>query len=316
LAPIAVDLPFAPVAKEIVRATVAFLLFLILLASANWAGLSGSYGKAVIAVAQAIYVPTQHFPLLTRLDNLTLHNLENVVILTIALFLVSTKLDLASRISRFGSVLAGLFSYHVVAAILTIKVQTAQELLASMNILVLSPTEFHVLDWLRYLLYDVGLEITPFVMLLLTIVWNLTASRAGRERSTKRRPTRDSMRRGRRRVRAAAMGLVVIAIFSLSAVLYGRWRETDPRHVEAHAKIGHLFWNTHKDAQAEEQYRLALAGGTTDPEVFFNVAGLEARNGNHRAALRQLDEGMRITHEAVWQSRFQKAIALIKSKSL
>lgn len=305
-APIALDVPIARVAKELIRAALAYAVFLILLVPAGLIELDRLYAKPVLAVAQAIVVSTQHFPLLARVDNPALHNLDHVVILTCALFLVSTNLDLVSRLRRFGPALVAIFAYHVVVAVLTIKVQEAQELLTSMKILVLSPSEFHVVDWLRYFSYDLGLEIAPFVMLLLTVVWNLTASRAR---------IVEPSRRGARRWAVAAIGMGIMAIFVLAAVLYGRLRETDPRHVEAHAKIGHLFWNSRKDAQAEEQYRLALAGGTTDPEVFYNLAGLEVRSGNRRAALPLLEQGMRMAHEPVWQSRFQKAIGLMQPKS-
>jgi hypothetical protein len=322
--PIALDVPFARVAKEFIRAAVAFALFLVLLAPASAIGFDRLYAKPVVDVARAIVVSTQHFPLLARLDNPTLHNLQFGVILTFALFLVSTNLNLISRIKRFGLAFVVMFSFHVVVAILTMKVWVTQDFLNRMNILVLSPAEFRVVDWLKYFSYDLGLEISSFMMLVLTCVWNFTASRelpsipenrAGRERTTKRRRSDERDRGGQRRLTAAAIGLGIVAIFVLAAVLYGNSRETDPRHVEAHAKIGHLFWNGHQDARAEEQYRLALAGGTNDPEVFYNLAGLEAKSGNRGAALQLLDQGMGTAHEPVWQSRFQKAIALIQSKS-
>jgi len=309
---------------EIVRAAVAFVVFLAVLAPARWVGLGPLYGKAVLVVAQAIVVPTQHFPLLAKLDNLTLNNLEHVVILTFALFLVSTNLDFASRLSRFGPALAVIFAYHVIVVILTIKVQATQELLTSMNILVLSPAEFRVVDWLRYFAYDLGLEIAPFVMLILTSAWNLTASReqrAGVEnracppRKKKRQRAGGPSRSGRRHLAAAAIGLGSLVVFASAAVLYGRWRETEPRHVEAHAKIGHLLWNSHKDALAEAQYRIALAGRTTDPEVFYNLAGLETRSGNRDAALRLLGQGARMAHTPEWRARFQKATVVIQARS-
>jgi hypothetical protein len=323
-APIALDVPFARGAKEFIRATVAFALFLVLLAPASASGFDQLYAEAVVAAARAIVVSTQHFPLLARLDNPSLHNLQFGVILTFALFLVSTNLNLISRIKRFGLALAVMFSFHVIVAILTIRVWVTQDFLNRMNILVLSPAEFRVLDWLRYFSYDVGLEIAAFVMLVLTVIWNLTASRQlppvpenrlGRGRTRQRRRSDERDRGGGRHLAVAAIGLGVIAILSSAAVLYGKSRETDPRHVEAHAKIGHLFWNSHNDALAEEQYRLALAGGTADPEVFYNLAGLETRSGNRDAALRLLGQGVRVAHTHVWRSRFQKATVLIQSKS-
>jgi hypothetical protein len=307
-APISIDFAFARVAKEIVRAGVAFVVFLVLLPPWRWSGLGRAYGKAVMAVAQVIFVPTQHFPLLTRLDNLTLHNLDHIVILTVALFLVSTNLGNTSRVKRFASALVVIFAYHVIVTILTVKVQATQELLTSMNILVLSPVEFRLVDWFRYFAYDLGLEVAPFVMMLLTVVWNLNPGPDGR--TTRRRgDARD--RRGRPPLAFVAIGLGVLATLCSAASFYARSRETDPRHVDAHAKIGHLLWNSHRDAQAEEQYRLALAGGTTDPEVYYNLAGLEARSGHRGAALQRLDEGLRMALDPAWESRFQKAIRLV-----
>ncbi len=321
--PIALEVTLARGAREIVRAAIGFALFLLLLAPARWIGLERLYAKLVLGVAQPIVLSTQHFPVLANFDNLTLRNLEFGVILTLALFLVSTKLGLVSRLKRFGLLLAALFSFHVLVAIVTIKVSVAQDLLNSVQLLVLSPEEFRVLDRIKYFCYDLGLEITSFVILLLAVVWNLTASRArasdresraGRRSAMKGRRSQEGERGDRRRL-AAATGLGVIAIVVCAAVVYARVRESNPGHVQAHAKLGHLFWKAHKDTKAEEQYRCALAGGTTDPEVFYNLSRLEARVGNRGEARRLLDQGIMMAHEPVWQSRFQEAIGLMQSKS-
>lgn len=322
--PIALEVTLARGAREIVRAAVGFALFLLLLAPARWIGLDRLYAKLVLGVAQPIVLSTQHFPVLENFDTLTLRNLEFGVILTLALFLVSTKLGLVSRLKRFGLLLAALFSFHVLVAIVTIKVSVAQDLLNRVQLLVLSPEEFRVLDRIKYFCYDLGLEISSFVILLLAVVWNLTASRArssdreshtGGRSAMKRHRVQERDRGSRRRLLVAVTGLGVIAIVVCAALVYARVRESNPGHVQAHAKLGHLFWKAHKDTKAAEQYRCALAGGTTDPEVFYNLSRLEARVGNRGEARRLLDQGLGMAHEPVWQTRFHEAIGLMQSKS-
>ena len=309
--PIAFELPIARVGRELLRAALGFALFLVLLAPAKLLGFDRLYAKPVLAAAQAIVVPTQHFPVLARMDNLSLHNLEFGVVLAAALFLVSTNITLGARLKRFGLALAALFAFHVLVAILTIKIVVTQDLLRTRNIQLLSTTEFQVVDWLKYFSYDLGLEIASFVLLLLTVAWNLSASRPRPRRAPPRAP--DERRARRVRLLVAAASIAGIAGVALgSARVYGRMREGDPRHVDAHAKLGHLLWSTHKESQAAEQYRLAMAGGTSDAEVFFNLARVESRVGHRAEARRLLDGGIVLAREPALKERFQKAIDIMQ----
>jgi len=309
--PIAFELPLARLGKEFLRAGVGFALFLLLLAPAKLVGFDRLYAKPVLAAAQAIVVPTQHFPVLARMDNLSLHNLEFGVVLAVALFLVSTNLSLGARLKRFGIALAVLFAFHVLVAILTIKIVVTQDLLRTRNIQMLSTAEFQVVDWVKYFCYDLGLEIASFVLLLLTVAWNLTAGQPRRRRVPRRDPGEIRARRVRRLVAAGSVVGLAGAAF-LSARVYGTIRERDPRHVDAHAKIGHLLWSTHKESQAAEQYRLAMSGGTTDAEVLFNLARVESRVGHRAEARRLLDRGITLAREPALKERFQKAIDIMQ----
>lgn len=284
--------------RELLRLAAGVALYLALLAPFRALELDRLYGAAVLAVGQAVFLPFQHFPVLERLDNLTLNNLELLVVLTLALFAVSTPIDLATRCRRFGHVLAAIFAMHVVTAYLAIVVRAASEMSAQ-GILVLLPAEFRIVDGLKYFLYDMGQEAGPFVMLMLALAWNVGVLREpGPVRL--RRPTM-----------AAACGVIVALAFV--GIAYTRARERDPRHVDAHAKIGHLFWNRGSDAEAERQYRAAVAGGTADLQVFYNLGGLELRHGRRADAEALLRRGLERAGEPVWRARFEKALGLVQT---
>ena len=72
-----------------------------------------------------------------------------------------------------------MFSFHVIVAILSHQGLGDARFPEWMNILVLAD-EFCVLDWLRYFSYDLGRQIAAFVMLVLTVIWNLTPPASSR----------------------------------------------------------------------------------------------------------------------------------------
>ena len=242
---------------------------------------------------------TQHFPLLASFPGLQPPNSDFVVLLAIGLMAVSIRVGWRRRLVVTGVALCATFGLQTLAAVATISLESAQEMERSQRILVLLPVEFQLVNQAKLTLYHAQLAVI-FALFLLTSPWMRELDVGGRVE--------------RRRGRRGAIGLAVLVALAVSWIAWGRWRETDARHVAAHAKIGHLFWVKRDDRIAEEQYRLAIQGGTVDPEVYFNVAGLAAQRGHPEEATRLLRRCAELGTGPVWRARVARAFERIATR--
>jgi tetratricopeptide (TPR) repeat protein len=280
----------------VARVGAAFLVYLGLQRLWTWSGLERLYDSLVMGLAAAVFLPTQHFPIVPSLENMSLRNLDFAVVFTLSLFLVSTGIPWKSRLRRFALVLLVLYGLHVLAVILQVKVVAALDLNRQFGLLTLLPWEFTIVDRLKYLLYDFGLQAGPFVVALLSVAWNSGLRLPGRAPSP-----------GRVK-RALAIGIVSLIVVGVASLTWSAWRESHPLHVGAHARLGQLYEENGNLAGAEEQYRTAIEGGTGDPLVFYNRAMLALRSGRRREALDALEQGRRATRDPTWSARFEQAI--------
>ena len=304
-------------AREVGRAAAAFGIYLLLRPVWEWTGLKAVCRAIVLSVAEQILIATQHFPVVASLSGMTIHNIDFVMLLAVSLFLVSTSVGWLRRLKLFGSALAVIVGLQIAGSVLTVMMTAAQELQNTQHILVLLPSEFRIVDRVKYALYDLGQPAILFALFVLTLVWNSGSDvfRLAEPATESRTGERRTVRYPRHSRRMLGLGLVAgIALASISGWwVWNRWRESDPRHVEAHAKIGHLFWAKGDNATAEEQYRIAVAGGTADPEVFYNLAGIAARHGRFGDARQLLDRCSELTTDPDWRSRVERAVNLLQS---
>lgn len=289
-----------PTVREILRLAIAFLLYLGLHPLWVATGAEATYRALVLAVAERIAVVTQHFPLLAESHRITLDNIGPSIVLALALFGTSALVPWSRRTLRFGAAVLAILIVDVAAVILEMRVVSARELMRTQDLLVLLPFEFRLVERAKFLFYDFGLQLVPFLLLAVATAWNLQA--AGALPAGRRRRER-LVRRRLAGYAAVALGGIV-ATFALWAV----WRETDPRHVETHARLGHLFFRAGRADVAEEQYRRALAGGMEDPEVLYNLANVMWARHRPYEARRLLRRGFESSTSEPWRRRFRTAL--------
>jgi hypothetical protein len=271
--------------------------------------MSRVYQSCVGWLASAIFLPTQHFPVVSSLNTLSYRNLDTLIVFALSLFVVSTQIPWARRARRWILLLGVIYLIHVATAILEVRVLSAQELLQQQSLLVLLPGEFRVLERLKYLAYDLGLELGPYVLLVLVLIWNVSASASpppgpSRKRSVAHECAADA-RALRRRLLIGSVAAVV-AVAAVSGWL--RWRESHPLHVAAHARLGTLYLQHGALQGAERQFRIAVAAGTPDPQVYLDLAALEARRGVIPSAAATLRLGMSVVRDSVGQGRIRDAL--------
>jgi len=198
------------------------------------------------------------------------------------------------RVALLLMALALTTAFQTLAAVATIHLESAQEMERSQRIFVLLPLEFRGVSQAKMILYDAQLAVI-FVLFLVTSAW----WKSPHEGTT---PSR---------LRLVTSVAALFVVLAGSWLAWGRFREADPRHVAAHAKVGHLFWVKRDDAIAEEQYRVAVAGRTTDPEVYFNLAGIAVSRGRRNEAARLLRRCAEVGANPVWASRVRRAFERI-----
>ena len=293
-------IPASVMIREAARIAVAFGIYLALLRLWRWSGLEQVYDSCVIGLAGRIFLPTQHFPIIPTLENMSPRNLDFVVVFALSLFLVSTRVPFKRRLKRFVVVLLVIYGLHVLTVILQVKVISTTDLNRQFGMLILLPWEFAVIDRGKYLLYDFGLQAGPFLLALLTVTWNLGLKIPGRTSAPL------SMRR------MLTLGAVSMVVVAAMVLFWSRWRESRPLHVAAHATLGRIYQENGNSPGAMEQYRIAIRGGTNDSPVFFNLAILASKSGRHHEALDLLIQGQQVALDPQWNMKFERAIARLK----
>jgi hypothetical protein len=303
------NIPGRIVRRELLRLLLAFVLYLALGPVWDRAGAKEAYSTLVVGAASAVFVPYQHFPVIPTLHTLRAEGLDPLVILMTCLFLVSWSIPWRRRVGLFALAGAIVFPYHVLCFLLDVKVHSVEELFQQHQLLVLLPGEFWVVERLKYLLYDVGTEAGPMMVLIVTTAWNVQAVLAGaRPPARSQEPAFRSASAPSSRRKVAWVTLACVAAVLASLFAWRAWRESHPLHVAAHARLGRLYLANGSEHGAAEQFRIAIAHGSTDPSIFFDLAGLEAKRGRPVEAGRLLERALRVTSDPVWMAQIQAAL--------
>lgn len=295
--------------REALRVLCAYALYLACDLSGLRAPLHRAYTALVMEAGSVVLPWIQHFPAVATLENLDIRNLDVPVILLGCLFVVSLRIPLAARAARFALAFAVLFAGSVAGTLAWSQVMAAEDLQSSAGLLLYLPWEFRVLDGLKYLLYDFGMEVSTFVLLSLTVIWNapeLAAHFPAFAADKRARPS-PRLRPGRSRAGVVAVGAAVLA-FAL-VLGWTRARESNPLHCHAHARFGDLFLQAGNKAQAEAQYRAAVTGGTTEGNAWLQLAQLLRQRGAHSEAERILRRGVGVVSEGTDRRRLEAALS-------
>ena len=174
-----------------------------------------------------------------------------------------------------------IFCAHVVAVILGAKLAATTELLQRPGFVLLLPWEFQLLDGMKYLLVDVGLELGPFLVMCLGAAWNagITVSVLC-DRSSLPEPLSGPHFSSRPTISRGPLGGSLLASLlagglsiGIGLAIWVKLREGDPRHQNTHIELGEFFRRDGQLEKAAEQYRAAIAEGTGSVRAW---SGLEA----------------------------------------
>lgn len=271
-------------AREALRLLGAFALYLVLYAVGAEGAFHRAYQAMVLGAGTLMLPWVQHFPVVSTLGNLELKNLDFVMLLLICLFVVSTRMPLRERAIRFAAFGSVVFAGGVAAVLLQSQTLAAQQLQRDAGVLLYLPSEFHVLDWFKYLLYDFGMEAFTFLLVAATVAWNSP------ELVSFASPVAAGPRQRSRPLAWAAVTSAAVVLVAL--LVWARIREHDPRHIATHARLGDLFAEGGKTAQAEAQYRAAISGGSKEAGPWIGLAALLRKRGASGEADRILRDGL------------------------
>jgi hypothetical protein len=314
--PIALSVTHSHLLHEGLRVVAAFCLYVALRPAWSLTGLGDLYGRVIRAIVGSVLLRTQHFQVLGSLDGVSIANLDHLVVFAISLFIVSGQARWTLRIRRFVIVMLFIILVHVVTAFLSVKLKMAQELIQQQQLRILLPWEFRMLDNVKFLIYDLGLQVGPFVLMILSVAWNEMSkvdprhvrTSDGARTPKRRRNGRLSLRERLGRSWFLRSSVVLVALI-LGGAVWHRWRESQPLHVAAHARLGQIYLEHGSLLASEKQYRIAVAGGSNDPEVFYNLAEILRRRGARAESERLLRRGRLMAGDTNWRRRFEKALA-------
>lgn len=300
--------------EVLARVGVAFVLYLA--AHPLWvaSGVAGAYRGAVLTTASGLFLSRQHFSAVRSMDPASTENLDHVVLFALCLTLTATG-PWARRLALHGGALCVLFGLHVAASILRIRLGSADILSRVHDLHVLLPWEQSIFGNLYYGIYDVGLQLWPFLLMLLTV----GASHAGRSYlmrtvgapASSGRPDKGELRRrfARRRARRKRMWIAGGVAVTTAVVALLTWRlvrEADPRHVAAHARATRFFVEAGNTREAYRHARRAVAGETVDPQAYLSLATLMQERGEDPAEV--LEQGLATCSDPACARRFRSAL--------
>ena len=166
------------------------------------------------------------------------------------------------------------------------------EFLARTGAHLMLPWELEVYRQAGRLLFLAGIQITAFVVVALTALWNtpeLLPRPAGPERPARTR---------------LCIAATIVAATLLSVMTW--WvRELDSRHADIHALFGHLFHAQGRLVTAERQYRAAVRGGTSDGRAWWNLIRSTERRDGPQAAERLRRTALRRVSDTEWRRRIE-----------
>jgi hypothetical protein len=278
-------------ARESLRAIAAFGVYLLL--HPVWTRLppQSAYESFVLRSATALRWFTGHFPAPPAVPQLPVRFLDFLLVLTVAYAAVSLKLPWRIRLGRAVAMAGVIVAAHVTATALQMDIDRSRSAWSGQHVMLLLPRELQLAIWLKYLLYEGGLQIAPFLMAGLWASWNANADRAGPPA-----PPSPSRRRPLGITIGAVGGGGVIACLALA---WGAARERDPRHGQAHLWFGTQDLSQGHWSDAETQFTAALEGVQSDGRAWYGLALARHRRGDVTGSVEALERGLEVVSDPV-----------------
>jgi len=282
-----------PLAGAALRILTGFGLFALLLPAWLLAGLNHRYDALVLATARWVLAWIKHFPVRSpELEPLAIHNQGYVLVLILAMAVVSTRVPAVDRVWRYTLLALAVFAIQTASSTAQLALGLEVEFLERTGVHLMLPWELEVYRQVGRVLFLAGIQITAFVVVALTALWNTPELLP--------RPEGPG-RPGRTRLGVAA---TIVAATLLSVTTW--WvREFDSRHADIHARFGHLFHDQGLLETAERQYRAAVRGGTSDGRAWWNLIRSTERRDGAQAAERLRRTALSQVSDPEWRRRIE-----------
>jgi hypothetical protein len=280
----------AALRREAVRAACAFGLYLLLERIWTRLGVQGLYERAVGATADSIFSLIRHFPFEPQHGALSVRYFDGLILLSVSYAVVSIGLPWRVRVRRGAALALSVFFVHATAAALQTEVQAVRELWAAQHVMLLLPREMQVAIWLKYALFEGGLQLAPFLLVALWVRWNTMVAT-------------DPATGFRRRRLLAAAAIAALVLCSLGG--WGVIRERDQRHSDTHRWFGERLLREERWSDAETQFEASLVGRSDDGRAWYGLAVARRNRGLVTASIATLQQALEAVHDPAWRSRIE-----------
>ena len=108
-----------------------------------------------------------------------------------------------------------------------------------------------------------------------------------------------------RLIGGVSLGVALIGGIAIS--IWGRVRESDPLHVDAHVRLGNILFENGDLESAEGEYRAAVEAGSRDGEAWFRLAQIRKLEGDAEASNELLRRGLRVVSDPTWRDWMRRA---------
>lgn len=292
------------------RLVVGFAVYFALNALWLLVGFDRLYSQTVERLSVAIVPALTHFPLSSAtIEPLTVHNPGHAQMLALALALAVGRLSWGDRVVRYGALSLLLAAIHVASMAIQLHLALALRLEQNSGIAVLVPWEQEILRRLFQLMFAAGLQIVPFVMIALTAYW--TDGRSPSEWLGDVARPRTASRSGQPRWQRPALVAAAVAVGLTWFGAY-RVRETDPRHVRAHVRVGTAFLAQQRLDDAELQFRAAIRAGTSDVTAWLGLAAIAWEHGRRDEARDLLRRALETVETPTGRDRLRQRLEIYR----
>lgn len=316
------DSRLQPWACEVARACIAFAIYVTSGTLDVSPEVGGHYWSAIAAGTQPVLKWTQHFREPPEVARDIPSNQHTHLVLILALFLVSWRLPLRRRVVYFGFLATLAVVQDWVAATLSLRLHEAKMLYEQLGWLMLLPWEYDTFQVLWYLVYAVPLQAAPFLLFLLTALWNADVKPAEFIRrlawaGEAGLPARESSSRPwsslRPRIVPTLAGILLVAGIPVGAGMWSRIRERNPLHLRSHVSLGNARLLEGKVREAEAEYRHAVETGTVEGEAWLRLARVQVMLGERQQAVEILRKAAWVVGDPTWRNRIQAELEALGS---
>jgi len=303
-----------PAAATGLRILAGVALYVALLALWLAVGLDRVYDGYVLLAAEPLVPFLTHFPVGSAegVEFPRIHNQAFVLVWIVALALVARGAPWKKRVVGYTSLAVVVVLLHIVALAFQIHLALALKSQQNLNLPLLLPWEVQGLKLFTQLLFLGSLQVAAFIALALTAFWSSQRAFVGRFGNGDEARSPSRWRDPARQHRALVLAGLMAVFFCVACTTAAWWiRETDPRHLAAHARVGDAFARQQMFSEAETQYRAAVRGEADAGRTWAALAFVVHRQGEIAETKRVLDRALKQVNDPAWRTRLEQARAEI-----